>query len=232
MAKSTYLELCQAARRACAIAGTNAGPVSVTGQTGEYHKLVEWVALSDQELQSRWFNWDFLHVSTWTTSTIIGVDAVSAPADLGTWDEDSFYLDYTLAANQKLSIMGYKLWRNTHRQGVQVNAKPTDVVIKPDQSLILYQPPVAVYSLSADYWKRPAKMTANADVSPIPEEYERIIISRVKMLYAEDAGSGVLLQSASIEFDDLLDKLEAKYLPDQQARRMSAAQAPMTVRPE
>lgn len=222
MAKSTFLELCKAARRACAIAGT--GPATVTGQTGEYEKLIEWVVLSDQELQSRWFDWDFLHVSTWSTNTIAGVAEVIAPTDIGTWDEESFYLNYTLSTHRKLPVMLYKDWRSNLRQGAQTNAKPNDIVIKPDLSLVLHKPPDAIYSLSADYWKRPAKLVNNTDTSPIPEEYERIIISRTKMMYAEDGGSGVLLNAASIEYDDLLDKLEAKYRGDQKARRMTTEQ--------
>jgi hypothetical protein len=37
--------------------------------------------------------------------------------------------------------------------------------------------------------------------------------------------------SAQIEFDDLLDKLESKYLPEQKARRQSDP-GMMVVRPE
>ena len=229
MAKSTFLELCKAARRACDISGS--GPVSVLGQVGELENLVEWVALADQETQSRWFDWDFLHVSTWSTNTIIGVATVIAPADIGTWDEESFYLNYTTASNQSLSVLDYRAWRKAFRQGVKVNSKPSSVVIKSDLSLVLESPPDAIYSLSADYWRRPVKMAANTDTSLIPEEYERIIISRAKMMYAEFSGSGVLLSSAQIEFDDLLDKLEAKYLSGHKARRMMSADQ-MVVRVE
>ena len=229
MAKSTFLELCKAARRACDISGT--GPVSVAGQVGELENLVEWVALSDQETQSRWFDWDFMHVSTWATNTNIGLAPVSAPADIGTWDEDSFYLNYTTATNRRLVVVDYVEWRASSRQGVKVNATPSSVVIKPDLSLVLESPPDAVYSLSADYWRRPVKMVGNNDMSLIPEEYERIIISRAKMMYAEFSGSGVLLSSAQVEFDDLLDKLEAKYLSGHKARRMMAA-SQMVVRAE
>ena len=41
----------------------------------------------------------------------------------------------------------------------------------------------------------------------------------------------LLLSSAQIEFDDLLDKMEAKYLSGQKARRMMSA-SQMVVRPE
>lgn len=230
MAKSTFLELCKAARRACGITGM--GPTTVLNNTGDYEKLVEWVALADQELQSRWLDWDFLHVSTWSTSTIVGVPTVMAPDNIGAWDTDSFYLNYSLSTGTKLAPMDYKEWRKTMRQGTQTNQRPTIAVVKPDLSLILQSPPDAVYTLTADYWMRPAKMAANTDTSPIPEEYERIIIARAKMMYAEDGGSMVLLQSAQIEYDDLLDKLEAKYLPSQRNMKRMSDAGMLVVRPE
>lgn len=230
MAKSTFLQLCQATRRECGISGT--GPAAVTSQTGVLEKVVGWVADADAEVQSRWFDWDFLHVSTWNHATIAGTATVAAPATIGVWDEDSFYLDYSTADHKKLTVLPYKVWRRDYRQGAQTNQQPDSVVILPDLSLRLQSPPDDVYSLTGDYWKRPVKMTANSDTSPVPEEYERIIIARAKIAYAESQGAPEVLASAQIEFDDLLDKLEAKYLPGgQRSRRMSEAEM-IVVRPE
>ena len=218
MAKSTFLQLCQAARRACAISGT--GPSVVTGQTGILEKLVEWVQLSDMETQSRWLDWDFMHGS-FSEPTIVGVADVTAPADIGLWDEQSFYLDSTTASYKKLEPLAYADWRERFRNGVKTNQKPSFVVITPSNDLKLEAPPDDIYTLTADYWKKPVKMVANIDTSMIPEEYERIIIARAKIMYAEDQGAGEVLVSAQVEFDDLLDKLEAKYLPGRGNRRRS-----------
>jgi hypothetical protein len=162
---------------------------------------------------------------------VIGTAAVAAPADIGTWDTESFYLNYSLATNKKLRVLDYKDWRSKYRQGVKTNSKPDYVAIKPDQSLILESPPDAIYSLTADYWKRPAKMTVNTSTSPIPEEYERVIVARAKMYYAEYEAAPEIMGTAQVEYDDLLDKLEAKYLSNQSGRRMSDPGL-MVVRPE
>ena len=229
MAKSTFLQLCQTMRRECGI--TSTGPAAVTSQTGVLEKVVNWVADADVEIQSRWFDWDFLHVSTWNHNTIANVPTVAAPADLGVWDQESFYLDYSTANHKQLSVIDYKTWRRDLRQGVKTNQKPDAVIILPDQSLRLESPPDAVYALTADYWKRPVRMTANSATSPVPEEYERIIVARAKIAYAESQGAPEVLMSAQIEYDDLLDKLESKYLPNQGSRRQ-ADPGMMVVRPE
>ena len=225
MAKSSFLGLCQATRRECRITGT--GPAAVTNQSGLLLKIVNWVADSAYETESRWHDWDFMWYDGWSSATIANTKAVAAPSDLGVWDEDSFWLNYTLSTNKKLSVLDYKEWRRDLRNGIRASKKPDSVVILPDQSLILEPPPDGIYSLTADYWKRPTKMSANTDVSMIPQDYERIIIARAKMFYGEIEGAGVILESAQIEYDDLLDKLESKYLPGQKGRRR--AEAPMMV---
>lgn len=229
MAKSTFLQFCQAARRECKISGS--GPTAVTGQVGILERLVNWVADADQELLGRWFDWDFLQYSGWTHNTVADTPAVAAPDDLGVWDRESFYLNYTAATHKKLTVLDYKKWRAMLRQGVKTSQKPDGIVILPDNSLYLEPPPDDVYSLSADYWKRPVKMVDATDTSPIPEEYERIIIARVKIAYGESESVGEILASGQVEYDDLLDKIESKYLPDQKARRQSDP-GMMVVRPE
>lgn len=220
MAKSTFLQLCNTTLNECGISGGDL--TTVVGVTGMRKLLVGWVAQADLEVQSLWFDWDFLW-KQFSTSTVIGTAAVSAPSDIGVWDADSFWLDYTTATNKPLKALEYKTWRNTLRQGVQTNQKPDFVVIKPDQSLILHSPPDAIYTLTADYWIKPAKMTTDSATSPIPEEYERIIVARAKIFYAEYEAAAEVLQSGQQESQIILDKLEAKYLSIQTTRGMSDA---------
>ena len=229
MAKSSYLDLCKKVARECGVTYT-AAFTAVTGQSGVLQRICDYVADADVEVQSRWTDWDFLHVGNWSASTSVGVAAIAAPSNLGAWDEDSFFLDYSTASFQQLVPMDYSVWRGTLRNGVKTNGKPSFIVVKPDQSLILETPPDAVYSVTADYWKRPVKMTTGTDTSQVPEEYERVIVARAKMMYGEYEAANEIMAGSSIEYDDLLDKLEAKYLPSNRTRRMSVAQD-MVVRP-
>lgn len=230
MAKSTFLQLCQdTARETGDMSSTSI--TSVTGNVGEKDRVVQWVSYADKEIQGLWFDWDFLHVSTFAANTVIGTAEVAAPSAIGVWDEDSFYLNFSLSTNQKLSPLEYKTWRKSYRQGVQTNKKPSSIVVMPDLSLKLEPKPDAVYSLTGDYWKKPEVMTGNTSTSPIPEEYERIIVVRALMLYAARQSAGEVFSSAETQYIILLDKLESKYLQNQSGRRMSDA-GQMTVRVE
>ncbi len=221
MAKSTFLQMCQDTRRECGVAGT--GPADVGGQSGILEKIVKWVQYSTLEIEGRWLNWEFMHVDDWSATTTIDSNLVLAPDDIGVWDEDSFVVNQTLSTWYNLVPVSYQQWRDTLRNGPQTSNKPTYVTIKFDHNLTLTPTPDAAYSLSADYWRKPKKLIDNSDTSYIPEEFERIILSRAVLLYAIDHGAVELIASYQVEYDDLLDKLEAKYLPDQKARRMTGA---------
>jgi len=229
MAKSTFLQLCQDTRRECGVAG--AGPTNVAGQSGILEKVVRWVQYSDMEIQGRWNDWRFMHRADWKIDTVASQAIVYAPDDLGGWDDDSFFINHEQPTYWKLSPVGYQDYRNIHRQGPQISNKPVFVSVMPDNNLVLIPPPSTTYSLSADYWRKPKKLVNNTDTSYIPEEYERIIITRAALLFAGDNGSIDMIASFQVEYDDILDKLEAKYLPGQAARRLSSAPS-MVVRPQ
>ncbi|MDI6789399.1 MAG: hypothetical protein QME44_01730 [Thermodesulfobacteriota bacterium] len=217
-----YLELCQKARRECGIQGS--GPTTVIGQVGILQKLVDWIADADEEICSRWFDWNFLWTSH-SASTIAGIATYIKPADLGVWDPKSFYLDYTLATYSLLSELEYRHWRDSYRNGVKTNARPSHFVRKPSGDIILEAPPDAIYTLTADYWKTITRISANASATLIPDRFQRVIIARAKMFFAEDQNAPEIMQSSVQEYNELMDKLEAAELPNQHNRRLSQAEA-------
>lgn len=229
MAKRTFLELCQLAARKCGIEGS--GPSAVTAQTGILKKLVQWVAEADFETCSRYQDWDFMLVTDWAANTVIGTAAVAAPASLGNWDRQSFYLDYSAATHSWMTPMDYREWRDSLRQGVKTNQRPSIVVFKPDGSLILEPPPDAVYSLTGEYQAVATRLAADDDESRIPAMFEMVIVHRACMFYAADRGDPVKLTNSETDFNDLLSQMEAKHRP-QQARRTDMLADDLVVRPE
>ena len=93
--------------------------------------------------------------------------------------------------------------------------------IQPDQNIILEPPPDAVHTITADYWKTPAALTANTDIPDIPAQYHRAVVARAKTMWAEREEAPEILLSASAEYQDLLDKLESHSLSGQEGRRMA-----------
>lgn len=212
---STYLTLCQQARRECGVSGT--GPSSVSGQTGMLQKIVEWVADADEYICSKWLDWGFLHTEH-SVNTIAGTKDYSAPSDLGMWDAHSFYLDRTSSTFKNLVPMDYWYWRDALRNGLKTNVEPTYIVIKPDLDIILEGPPDAIYSLTADYYKTTTRLSGNTDTSPIPSRFDRLIIAKVKWYYGYHEDAPEILTEGKEEFVDLMNRLESIYRPGQQGR--------------
>lgn len=227
----TFLELCQTVRQEVGISGT--GPTTVLNQEGQLKVIVDFVAAADSEIQTLWADWNFLWGQySSTTSSGNRAPATQKPTDLGAWDESSFFLDYTTDDNLALSLLKYTSYRSVQRNGVAVNNQPTHVVVQPDQNIILDPQPDATYTVTADYWKVPTKMTANADVSAIPIQFHRIIVARAKTMWAEREEAPEILLASAAEYADLLDKLEAHSLPNQSGRRMASVTEDITVTSE
>lgn len=216
---STYLELCIKLRREAGIVGSD--PTTVVGQTNMLAKIVGWIADADEDIQSKWLDWGFLH-DEFSSSTVAGDKDIAAPADFGMWDEDSFYLDYSLSSFQKLSQVDYSVWRKAMRNGVKTNAKPAYYVIKPDKDIILEPVPDDVYTLTADYYKTATRLAADSDTSLIPKKFDRLIIARAKMYYAEFDNAPEVMNAATQEYIDLMNRLESLYLPGQQPNTQSS----------
>lgn len=218
---STFLELVAKVHRECDVAGN--APTSVLNQSGMYNKLINWTADADYEIQASWGDWNFLW-SQWSEPTIAGSAQHSAPSDLGAWDRESFYLDYDTSNFKRLAELDYRTWRRVVGPGsyVQANAKPDYFIVEPNSNIRLHAAPDAVYTLSADYWRKPTRMSVNASTTSIPIEFERAIVALAKLKYAEDQGAGIVMANAQSEFMDWMEKLEAAELPGQERRRLAS----------
>jgi len=175
-------------------------------------KIVDWVADADEYIQSLWTDWDFLW-ALFSASTTSGTREVAAPSTLGTWDLKSFYLDYTTDDYTHLNYIDYVEWRELYRQGTQTNDKPDQFTITPNHNIYLESIPDATYTITADYWAAPTRLAANADTSPIPDRFERIILARAKIYYSEHDEFPAVYELATAEYNKLLGDLEAAELP-------------------
>jgi len=227
MSKSTFLELCQKTRQECSIPGD--GPASVTDQNGILRRVVTWVADADYLIQSSYADWKFLW-SSHQTDTIANIAAYSAPADFGSWDLDSAFLDFAQSTYRHLKHIDYEHWRQVYRNGTQTSSRPTTFAVRPDNAILLHPVPDAAYSLNIEYYAAPTRLAANTDTSAIPERYEQAIIALAKSKFAEEEGSPVLLQNALQEYGFWAEEMKKRELPDQMSRAQARGEE-LVVRP-
>jgi hypothetical protein len=220
------------------IPGTGPSSVTSTSLSEEENAVVRYIANADQDVQSRWFDWDFL----WSEASITAISGTSTltssnsgfPSALGNWKLDSLVWDKTSDSYQILEYMEWNSYREMYKYGTVDSDVPEVYSIKPNNDLDLYPTPDSATVISAEYWATPTVLAADADISAIPPRFHKIIIARAKMYYAENEDAPEIMAGAVAEFEDLLDKLEADQLPSQKNRRFSSAQNMFNfvVRPE
>ena len=184
-------------------------PTTVLNQTGMKKRACYWVQRADMEVQNKWQNWDFLFAS-FSATTIASVAEITAPVDLGMWDRESFYL-----AEEKLAFIAYERWRELYGRST-TTGRPWGFTIDKAHNLILIPTPDDACALTADYYKAAQKMTENSSTTPIPGRFERAILAKASEYYARSEEIPMLLQEAKQEFYEIMNKMEAVYLPSMQ----------------
>ena len=214
---STFLELCSSLRREGGMSGN--GPASVVGQSGEMLRVVEWVNAAYRFVQNIHQNWDFLRTE-FSFSTVIGT-ASYAKADvplleLGAYKTDSLRAYLTSVADeQELEYIPWNEFRAIYLRSTSSTqtGRPSLVSVKPDQSLVFWPIPDAVYTVTGEYFKRAQSMTADADEPLIPSAFQDIILWKSLMLYGAYAGSQDAYSHGQNEYRAVLAKLVYNQLP-------------------
>lgn len=204
----TFLELCKRVRMESGISGEI---TSVTGQQGIYAKLVMWVKQADLDIQRMHPDWTFMWRSV-VHNLQVGVRDY-LPGDLGIQlvrESLSFQLgkDY-------LQIVDWGRWmKEFNLRLVDSPAQPSVVTQRPDGHFVFDRIPDQEYSLTITYITKPTAMTGNDSTSVIPSEYHEAIVHRALYLYAKQEEDQYLMQSASLEFENITSQMAAEYLPD------------------
>ena len=218
----TYLALCQQLAREVRIPGT--GPSTVLNQAGELEKVVRYIKDADRDIKNRWIDWDFLW-SEFSSTTVVDqfTLADASPTNLNQWSEDRFVYDPT---GENFVELGYVEYRDYRRMvlGTQTSDTPGQITIKPDNTLSLYPKPAEAKTVTGEYWKKGVTLAADDDVSEIPEAYDRIIIVRAKLYYAEAEDAPEIMAAALSEHEDLIRTLESNFLPDQKNHTRARAE--------
>lgn len=217
-----FLQLCQRARERCGMQGS--GPAAVTGQVGEYLKLVNWVNESWLEIQNHWsrnegFYWRWMRGS-FSFTTVAGqqpylpANFTSPVTDLRFYLEKSFR-QYNTAAGVSSELFmtrhDYESFRDQYMFGAQPEAPPVDFCIDLADSSVVLNKPLSGYTITGQYVKAGAEMSANSDVPGMPAWLHMIIVYKTMMKY----GIAKAAQEVYAEGKNANDEWMAKLISDQ-----------------
>lgn len=217
-----FLQLCQQAREDCGISGT--GPTSVSNQSGEYLRIVNWVNKAWEDIQNWNENWEWMR-KEFTLQTVASQREYlpsAAVTDHSRWHGDTLRIYKTAegqGTEQYLAEMGYEDFRNSYQFGAMntLTGRPMVFAERPrDLALLLGAIPDGVYTVYGEYQQAAQRMVANADVpggGAFPAEFHQMIVDRAVMKYAAFEGAGALYGTAQVDFKERMRGLEKAKLP-------------------
>lgn len=180
----------------CAISGTM---TTTVGATGEFLRVTTWINQAWVDIQTERQTWDFMRSSQLNGGGVsfatvsgqaiypLGVGAGTvgvAEADFDSWVVRSFRDQTTASGVQDqipLSWLSYDAWRDAYAMGAlqTVTTRPVAIAVGPKNEICVGPFPTATYTLTGDYYRAPAQMTADADVpTNLPAQYQMAIVWR------------------------------------------------------
>ena len=200
----TFLELCQRLRQEVGAAG--AGPASVTGQHGEYARLVSWVQQAWREIQLSRHQWRF----AWAQASVpVASDFRNyfLPADLDVWDKA------TIECNgRKINALPWADFRQRYAQG-SGESYPRFITQMPDRTLALDTTPDQDGQITFEYWRTPQALTEGGITPRLPERYHMIIVYRAMLYYGLYENAPEVVQAARSGESRIMGELELSELP-------------------
>ena len=218
-AGKTFLQLCQ--RVVQEVAASGAGPSTVIGQTGEYRRIVDWVAEADQEIQREHDSWRFM-VDDFAINTVVGVTGYAASqctppvVDLRKWKERRIKC-YLLAAGvtdeQLIPYIDYDEWYRRFATGPQSNSRPMFWTYGNEMELLIGPPPADVYRVSGEYQKSCGLLINDADVPNYPPEFHMLPVYLAMVRYGYYTGAPEVIQNGQRLYSKMLAEMRRTQLP-------------------
>lgn len=177
---------------------------SVVNQTGEFQRVTTWINQSYTEMQTQFFNWDFLRSSQLEGGGVsfqtiagqpiyelgTGPGTVGVAADsFGSWVKGSFRDQTTTSGvsdQYMLEWISYDAWRDAYSFGAQqtVETRPVVIAVSPENAICVGPWPTSAYTLTGDYWAAPTVLAANTDEpSNIQVQWQMAIVYQAMIYY-------------------------------------------------
>lgn len=229
---STFLELANELASEAGVSGSASSIATVTGQTGQALRLVNWIKRSWTEIQRKHNNWRWMR-SKFTFNTVAGTDtyaygSVTDSRLSATISRFARWLpfDDSGAANVKryltsggvsgeiwMTNLPWDYFQAVYKRGQQNNGPIVHITIDPQNQWVIGPKPDDIYTVSGEYMMSAQVLAANSDVPEMPSDFHDLIVYRAMEKYGRFYAAGEVLARGEREGGRLMAQLEADQLP-------------------
>ncbi len=215
----TYLQLCQRLRREVGANGT--GPSSVLGQSGEYQRIVDWIADADEEVQQEHDTWKFMN-SPFGVATIPGVNTYPAQLcdppinDLRIWRERGMKCyDPAVGLNNQwhLSYIDPETWDSTYNTGARTPGMPQHFSYSDANELLVGPTPDRAYTITGVYQRACTRMLVDTDQPKYPAEFHMLAVYLAMMKFGRFTGAAEVYSDGERLYGKMLMRMRRSQLP-------------------
>lgn len=219
---SSFLEICQDAARESGTFSSDTPISTAQSQTGRQLRLVNWVNSAYELIQTARSDWQWLRAEF--SGQTVATQRRYTPAEMGISTRFAeWFLRYKTAPNSFTSYLtadgqsderfiDYMPWDefyNTFLVGnsAETTGFPVAISIDPNDKLVIYPLPDAVYTIKGHYQKGPQVLSADADVPEMPSRFHKVITYRALILLAEFDEDTVHLPMWDFEYTKIMSQL-------------------------
>lgn len=203
----SLLTICQTALMESGMAGS----IGTTTAASGFNKVVINHAIeADVFIQAQHPDWRFLW-KVWDTTLSAGATSGSFADYDRPSDVRAFIPNAALLNGNPIRIYNYETNRNLAL--LTISGTPTAMVLMPNNKVRFTPIPNATAALSAEYWRTPLRMAMDNDMSLIPADYERAIVTLAIAKIHLGNSAWENYNQAMLEHEMWMSQLRASQLP-------------------
>lgn len=213
-----YLQLVTKLRTECGASGTS---TTVVNATGEWARLCGWIADAWLEIQEKREDWEWMRAdATFNTTANVNTytPAAAGVTSFASWRINSFRAYLQAAGVNNEQILGYRDYRTFRDYYLlssrkSIAARPTEITVAPNKSLILGLIPNDIYVVSGEYYSLPITLATDADIPAMPPRFHLLPVYRAMMSYGAFESASEVYDRGEAQYKAMMHSLEVDQLP-------------------
>jgi hypothetical protein len=214
-----FLQICQDVYREGGISGHI---TSTQNQSGEAHRVVEWVRSAYREiLNSDQFNMNFLRkrsIVQLVAGTSTYTKGALGLATLGQWDTRTMRVAVNANMSDETFLIGmrYPEMRNQWLFSTrgQVTSRPLNCAVTPETNLEIRPIPDQNYYLNLEWIESPVDMILDDDIPVIPNRWVALIMWRALRSYGMFEAAPEVVARADSAYNEMMLQMTLDQSPE------------------